>query len=180
MTVSGNVQSVSGGDYSSSLVLDDIVYSVDSLKQTIEEYAASSIYQYPSTSAVDVFSHVLKSNGKDIGYVIVSTDSSVNSYLYYSDSYTVNGNTVTLHSPVTRCYYNRYRPNNTSSYQYRYDVAIQGDETIYVGGGSLYYTNLVPGYPDVLLDHNSPVTYWFRLTVVVVLSFFAFSRFIRR
>lgn len=181
MSVSSGDFTVSGGDFGSpSIALDDITYSIDSLRDAIESYAAASIYQYPSTSAVNVFSHVLKSSGKDIGYVIVSSDSSSNSYLYYSNNYTVNGNSVVLHYPVTCCFYNRYRPNNTSYYQYRYDVSVQGDESFYIGNGALYYTNLVPGYPDVMQYHNSPQFYWISIAALSLLTISVFGKIIRR
>lgn len=116
----------------------------------IEVMAAIPGYNvYPNTSAVNVFSDVLNGVSGNVGYVILSGSDTNSTYLYYSNNYSVSGQTINLYSPVTFCNYYSYRPTTNSSYVYTYNVSTIGD-TSFTFSNQLAYTNLLNGYPDVL------------------------------
>lgn len=116
----------------------------------IEALASVPSYNiYPNTTAVQVYELVLDSLDENVGYFIASGSSSSDVYLYYSEKYTVSGNTLTLQSPVTQCRYYTYRASSSSSTEYRYNVTTLSDISITLSN-QLVYTNLKDGYPDVM------------------------------
>lgn len=104
---------------------------------------------YPNTSSVSVFEKVLNGLDNDVYYIVISGSDTNNTYLYYSKKYSISGNVITLKSPVTVCQYYQYRTSVNADYQYTYTVSQTGDSS-YTIGNTLFYTNLVDGYPDLI------------------------------
>ena len=166
--------SVSDGDLSSGDVYvttypSDYV-SVDDLYQLMANIPSYAVY--PNTTAVDIFSKVLKSSAihSDVKYVVVAGNNS-DAYLYYSDVAVVNGKSVTFKSPVTQVHYYSTR-NSGYNTEYHYSVSQTGDQSVTLSD-QLVYTNTIAGYPDIkdrsVSSLYSLISFAFLLLVVLFL-----------
>lgn len=135
---------------------------------------------YPNTNAVNVFSYVLNSVDGNIGYVLLSGSDTNSTYLYYSNDFIIDGNNITLLSPVTFCNYYSYRPTSSSNYIYTYNVSVIGDTSFNITN-QLVYTNLLDGYPD-LIPYKSRDSYSliFIIALFLALLFFAIIKNTKR
>lgn len=172
--LTGSSNSVSSGDvyvfnYTYPTVSSNSM-SYDDYISAIADHPAYAIY--PAEAAVRVFSDVIKGEPNHVFYVVLSGGQSSDAYLYYSDDFLLQGNTITLLDSVTVCRYYRYRYNGTSSYEYRYEVSSTSNVSFNLSN-QLAYTNCVSGYP-VLEDYKSRDSYsmlWIILVVLLILLY---------
>lgn len=173
-----NPYTVSSGDifinseYNFSLNYDEL----DShLYDVIANVPAYDIY--PSTASIQVFQDVLLGIDDPVGYVIVSSSAASDVSMYYSDKYIVNGNSITLQSPVTQCRYYTYRPSSTSTTYYRYEVLNYSGDANFTLGTQLAYTNLVEGYPALQRDSIHFDTFPVLFAIALMLGILCFKVF---
>lgn len=160
---------VSDGD-----AADNTVYV--QMLESMQLLADSSQQGYLSSNLVNVFDRLVD-NGSYRYYVAYrgNNEDSNSGYLYLSNK--LNGWQLE-ECQVIHMY--RVSTGNNYEYTYHYDVSYDDSEWFNLGNGSLYYTNIAPGYPSLGSPVQSKIGLWLPvLALVLVLCAFMVRRKIR-
>lgn len=162
-------ESVSGGDS-----VDNAVYV--QMLESMQLLADSSQQGYLSSNLVNVFDRLVDSSSYRYYVAYRGNNEDSNSgYLYLSNK--LNGWQLE-ECQVIHMY--RVSTGNNYEYAYHYDVNYDDSEWFNLGNGSLYYTNIAPGYPSLGSPVQSRIGLWLPvLALVLILCAFMVRRKIR-
>lgn len=106
--------------------------------------ASNSVY--PDRDFVDVSVDIISGLGYIPDYVIVPGEDSYHASLIYSKNSSVNGSTLSFSGDVHVVSIARERINN--SFYYYFNQGEVSSYSVIMDSASLYYTNIIRGYPD--------------------------------
>lgn len=167
------VSSGDAGSASEVVVIDNSASEelLMTISEDVQYLVEASVDGYLSSSIVDVFDRVVDSHDYNYYVAFRGSDSS-EGYLYLSNYCSSNSL-----DDCTVVHMYRASSGENYSYDYYYQVSYDDSESFNFGNNAMYYTNVVPGYPEL---GDSGMKHLTDVVIILMIAVFVFSCMIRR